>query len=254
MEVIPAIDLHHGNVVRLYQGDYARETVFGDDPVLVVHRWAGQGATRVHVVDLDGAMEGRTVQRRTIGQIARAVLVPIQVGGGIRRLEDIEILLDMGVNRVVLGTVAVENPTLVAEACRHFADSVIVAIDARDTHVAVHGWVDASTVDAIELGKRMAGVGVRRFIYTDIGRDGTLQGPNIRTLQAFMAATGRPVIASGGVANIEDVMGLATAGAEGAIVGTALYTGAIKLRDANAVIRQVRRAALPMPQLRMQVG
>ncbi|MBI4328675.1 MAG: 1-(5-phosphoribosyl)-5-[(5-phosphoribosylamino)methylideneamino]imidazole-4-carboxamide isomerase [Chloroflexi bacterium] len=234
MEVIPAIDIRDGNVVRLTQGDYARETVYANDPVLVAYDWALLGAPWLHVVDLDGAREGHPVNDAVLAEIVRAVPVPVQAGGGIRTLEAIGKLLGLGVQRVVLGTVAVEQPELVAEACRRYGDAVVVGIDARDGLVAVRGWRDKTSWSAADLMAEMEAVGVRRFIYTDVARDGTLEGPNLRALRAILKKATKPVIASGGVSGLEDIRRLAALPLEGVLVGKALYTGALDLREALA--------------------
>ncbi|MDA1096485.1 MAG: 1-(5-phosphoribosyl)-5-[(5-phosphoribosylamino)methylideneamino]imidazole-4-carboxamide isomerase [Chloroflexi bacterium] len=235
MDVIPAIDLRGGKAVRLYQGDYARETVFDGDPVAVAVRWVAEGACRIHVVDLDGAREGRPVQAETVGRIVSAAGVPVQLGGGLRTLADLRVLLDLGVDRVILGTVAAEAPDLVEEACQVFGpEAIIVGIDARDGLVALRGWREGSTLDAIELARSLVLRGVRRFVHTDIARDGTLAGPNLAGMRAFIKAVDAAVIASGGVSNAADVSALADTGVEGVIIGRALYTGAVSIAAALA--------------------
>jgi phosphoribosylformimino-5-aminoimidazole carboxamide ribotide isomerase len=218
--------------VRLYQGDYSRETVFSDDPLDIALKWQSLGAPRLHVVDLDGAASGKIENMDIIRDIARAALVPVQVGGGVRSLETVEALLKAGVERVILGTAAVEDPRLVIEACRRYRDSIIVGIDARDGVVATRGWVKDTGQQAIALAGAMAQAGVRRFIYTDISRDGTLTEPNFSAVAAFIDAVELPVVAAGGVASINHLKMLARLGAEGAIVGRALYTGDINLKQA----------------------
>ena len=235
MEVIPAIDLRDGKAVRLYQGDYARETVFDEDPVRVASRWESEGARRIHVVDLDGAREGSPVQVEIVRRIADVVSVPVQSGGGVRTLDDVRQLLDSGVDRVVLGTIAVEDPDLVAEACVRFGpERVVVGIDARDGMVAVRGWRESSTRTSIEVATGLASSGVTRFVHTDIARDGTLEGPNLEAMAAFAGAMDAAVIASGGVSNADDVRALTETGVEGVIIGRALYTGALTLPQAMA--------------------
>ena len=240
MQIIPAIDLRNDKAVRLVQGDYDRETVFDDDPAAVARSWQEQGGTRIHLVDLDGAREGRTGQAELAASIARAVSVPVQLGGGVRSLDDITALIDAGIDRVILGTVAVTNPELVREACERYGDRIAVGLDARDGRVAVRGWTEDSGVDTIELAQRLANNGVRRFIHTDISRDGAMQGVNIDAMQGFAKAVAPiPVIASGGVTTLDDIRALATTDVEAVIIGRALYTGDVSLPDAIA-------AALPI--------
>jgi phosphoribosylformimino-5-aminoimidazole carboxamide ribotide isomerase len=232
MEIIPAIDLRNGKCVRLYQGDYEKETVFSDDPASVALRWQSEGAKRLHLVDLDGAAKGELCNLDAIEKIAAAVEIPVQVGGGVRSLETIEQLLKLGVGRAILGTVAVEDPDLAEEACQRFGEQIIIGIDARDGQAATRGWLQQSTVTAGELAARMVGLGARRFIYTDISRDGTLTSPNFEAVADFLSQVGVPVIAAGGISAVEHLTKLAALGAEGAIVGRAIYTGDINLKNA----------------------
>jgi len=236
MEIIPAIDLRGGKCVRLYQGDYEKETVFSDDPVSVALRWQSEGAKRLHLVDLDGAARGELCNLDAIEKIAAAVEIPVQVGGGVRSLETIEQLLDLGVGRAILGTVAVEDPGLVEEACQRLGEQIIIGIDARDGWVATRGWLQQSTITAGELAARMVGLGARRFIYTDISRDGTLTSPNFEAVAELLSQVSVPVIAAGGISSVEHLTRLAALGAEGAIVGRAIYTGDVKLAEAIRVI------------------
>ena len=233
MDVIPAIDLRNGNAVRLYQGDYARETVFGDDPAAVARTWEQQGVNRIHVVDLDGARAGAPVQAALAASIAQAVSIPVQFGGGVRELSHIESLLEAGIDRVILGTVAVEQPELVREACELFGDRIVVGLDSREGRVAVRGWIEDTAVDTVELAARLVELGVSRFIHTDIARDGALEGPNVPAMQALInAVSPAAVIASGGVSGLDDIRALAAAQVEAVIVGRALYTGDLSLPDA----------------------
>ena len=233
MDIIPAIDLRGGKAVRLFRGDYSRETVFDEDPVQVAVRWESEGAPRLHVVDLDGARTGIPTQTEIVQRILESTSIPVQVGGAVRSMDDIGRLLDLGIDRVVLGTLAVEDPDLVVEACGRFGQNrVIVGIDARDGLVAVRGWQQSSAKSSIELGTALASRGVVRFVYTDIARDGTLEGPNVAAIAAFREAVGTAVIASGGVANPADVLALKTTGAEAAIIGRALYSGSLTLKAA----------------------
>ena len=233
MEVIPAIDLRAGRCVRLYQGDYDRETVYSDDPVRVALEWQEMGARRIHLVDLDGAASGVQANLDVVKRIANEVDAPIQLGGGIRNLSAAESILDMGVQRIILGTSAVENPSLVEQACRRFgADAVIVGVDARDGMVAVRGWRETSSTSALDLIHSMAALGVKRFIYTDIARDGTLSSPNFNAIEAIVQECDSFLVASGGVSSLEHIRRLDSLGLEGAIVGKALYSGDIDLREA----------------------
>lgn len=234
-EVIPAIDLRGGRCVRLYQGDFAKETVFSNDPVGVARRWEAAGAPRIHVVDLDGAASGRPVNTSIVEAIAGAVSIPIQAGGGLRTIEAIELLLARGAQRVVLGTSAAEDPALVGEAAQRFGEAIVVGVDARDGLVATHGWVKAQAISAVDLIKRMEALDVRRFVYTDIARDGALTGPAVDSIGDLLASTGAAIIASGGVSSLADLEQLAGLGIEGAIVGRAVYTGDVDLRRAVAM-------------------
>jgi phosphoribosylformimino-5-aminoimidazole carboxamide ribotide isomerase len=236
MEVIPAIDLKGGRCVRLYQGDYGRETVYSEDPVGMASHWQSLGAPRLHLVDLDGAAKGEPCHLALIGRIAAAVKIPVQVGGGIRSMETIRRLLDLGVQRVILGTAAAEDPDLVREACRQFGQAIIVGVDARDGYVATRGWLQKTTVTASEMVRQMAGLGAKRLICTDILRDGTLTQPNFAVIAELVAKPGVAIIASGGVASIEHITRLGRLGVEGVIVGRALYTGDVKLEEALAAL------------------
>lgn len=248
MQVIPAIDLLEGRCVRLYQGDYAQSEVFDHNPVAVAQQWVEQGATYLHLVDLDGAKAGHPVNQEAIEAIVRAVDVPVQVGGGLRDRASVFSLLSLGVQRVILGTVAVEQPTLVEQLCQEFSEQIVVGIDARNGKVATRGWLETSEVDAIPLAQQMAQFGVAAIIYTDIHRDGTLQGPNRPALRELAAAITVPVIASGGISSVTDLLGLLSLeplGVTGAIVGRALYTGKISLKEAIRAVGNGRWQDVP---------
>jgi len=232
MEIIPAIDLRNGKCVRLYQGDYSKETVFSEDPLSMALHWQSAGAKRLHLVDLDGAAEGKLCNDAAIEEIARRVQIPVQVGGGIRQIETMEHLLDSGISRVVLGTVAIEDPDLVKDACQKFGDSVIVSIDARGGYARGHGWKEEGNMTIGEVIQQMESRGVKRFIYTDIARDGTLTEPNFEEIAKVKSQTQVPIIAAGGIASVEHLRRLAKLGVEGAIVGRAIYTGDIDLKEA----------------------
>lgn len=235
MEIIPAIDLRGGNCVRLYQGDYARETVFSDDPLAVAERWQSEGGQRLHIVDLDGAHSGNPANLAAITAITRTLTIPVQVGGGIRSVDTAAALFDAGAARVVVGTAAVANPELVTELCGRFgSERVVVALDARDGMVAIHGWTETAAVTATELAGRMAELGVIRLLYTDIARDGTLEEPNYAATAALARDSGLKVLAAGGVGAAAHIANLAPTGAEAAIIGRALYTGDITIAAARA--------------------
>ena len=238
MIIYPAIDIRGGRCVRLTEGRFDKETVFADNPVDMARKWAAAGAEYLHVVDLDGALAGKSVNLAVVSNIVKAANIPVQLGGGIRTLANIEQVLQAGVSRVILGSVAVRSPELVREACRQFGSQIVVGIDARDGQAAVDGWEVSGGVGAEELAKKMAEAGVTRIIYTDISRDGTLQGVNVAATALLAKAAGIPVIASGGVKSLEDITALKAAnaegGIEGVIVGKAIYTGAV---DVAAAIR-----------------
>ncbi|RYX81731.1 1-(5-phosphoribosyl)-5-[(5-phosphoribosylamino)methylideneamino]imidazole-4-carboxamide isomerase [bacterium] len=230
-EIIPAIDIRGGKCVRLIQGDYGRETVYGDDPVAMAKRWADEGALRLHIVDLDGARAGSSENFEAIKKIVKAVRIPVQVGGGIRSFETLDDLLDAGVQRCVLGTALAKDPHFAEEAFAIYADAVIAGIDARDGKIAVEGWQETSVVDAVRFAAHIEEMGASRIIFTDIGRDGMLTGPNTGALAAVCEAVSIPVIASGGVHTEGDVAQLmAIQGIEGVISGKALYEGTTTLR------------------------
>jgi phosphoribosylformimino-5-aminoimidazole carboxamide ribotide isomerase len=233
MDIIPAIDLKGGRCVRLYQGDFDKVTVFSDDPAEIARRWEGEGARRIHVVDLDGAKGGRRINLEALTNILSAVHVPVQSSGGIRTYEDAQQALDMGVDRVVLGTVAVEESDLVAKLCQDFGrEKLIVSADARDGKVTTWGWVESTQLEATVFLNEMASLGVERFVYTDIARDGTLTEPNFAAVQRLVEETGKKIIAAGGISSVEHLVRLAEAGVEGAIIGRAIYTGDLDLKQA----------------------
>ena len=237
MIVYPAIDLRGGRCVRLTQGDFARETVYGDDPIVVARRWEALGARWLHVVDLDGARAGRPVQEPLVAAICAAVRIPVQVGGGLRDGAAVESVLEGGAARVVLGTVAVREPALCAQLCQAWPGRVAVGIDARDGVARVAGWLEGGAVQATALARDAARNGAAAIIFTDIGRDGTEQGPDLAGTRAVAHAAGIPVIASGGVGSLDHlraIAALAADGVAGVIVGRALYTGAVGLSDALA--------------------
>lgn len=235
MIVIPAIDLKRGKCVRLSQGDFAQVVVYGDDPVQVARNWREQGAERIHVVDLDGSLAGFPQNGEFIKAIVRDTDLPVQVGGGIRDMASIESYMRMGVRWVILGTSALKNEVFVREACLAFEDRIILGIDARDGKVAIRGWTEETLISPRELAERYHNKGIAAIIYTDIKRDGMETGVNVDATEA-LARTGRvPVIASGGVAGIEDIKKLATiekSGVVGVIIGKALYSGALSLAEA----------------------
>ena len=233
MEVVPAIDLRGGRCVRLFQGDYARETVYSDAPAEVAARWIDAGASRLHVVDLDGAKAGAPVNLPAIESIAAAATVPVQLGGGIRSLKSARAALDLGVDRVLTGTAAVSDPDAVAAMCDALGpEAVVVSVDARDGLVALDGWTRSTRVRATDLMRRMAAQGVVRFLYTDIARDGTLSGPNYAAIEALRDEVDAGLIAAGGISSVEHLLRLQDIGVEAAVVGKALYTGDVNLPDA----------------------
>ena len=232
MEIIAAIDLRGGRCVRLAQGDYAKETVFSDDPVEVAQRWEAQGAPRLHVVDLDGAREGRPRSLSVVADICAAVSIPVQLGGGIRDELTASRALDVGVQRVVVGTAALDR-----EVARRLAsalgDSLVAGIDARDGMVAVRGWLEQTRTKATDLARDLVALGIRCIVYTDIASDGMLKGANVTAMRAMIEEVPEAqLIASGGVTTVDDIHKLKEAGAAGAIIGMALYSGRLTLKDA----------------------
>jgi phosphoribosylformimino-5-aminoimidazole carboxamide ribotide isomerase len=232
----PAIDIRGGKCVRLIQGDYNQETVYNDSPLAAALAWAEQGGKWIHLVDLDGAKAGEPVNHPLIGDIARSVKVPVQTGGGLRTVENVERLLGLGVSRVIIGTAAIENRPFVEEVLRRFGEQVAIGIDARNGYVATRGWLETSEVKAEELAVQLAELGAKTFIFTDISRDGMMQGPNVEAIVRLAQVSGQSVIASGGVSRYEDLEALAAhadKGVAGAIIGKALYTGSIELAEAH---------------------
>ncbi len=249
MDVIPAIDLLGGNCVRLYQGDYDQSEVFGKDPIAMAKQWQDQGATRLHLVDLDGAKDGEPVNLPVIAKIVEALTIPVQVGGGLRDRNRVAQLLGLGVRSAILGTIAVENPDLVGELCNEFPGQIIVGIDARNGKVATKGLLETSEVEAVELAERMAKLGAAAIIYTDIYRDGTMQGPNLDALRELAQKITIPVIASGGVSSVTDLLSLLSlesSGVTGAIVGRAIYTGEVVLKEAMRAVGNGRWQDVPL--------
>ena len=240
MIIYPAIDLRDGKCVRLVEGDFSRETVFDADPAAVARRWAEAGAEWLHVVDLDGAVAGHPVNLPAIEAIGAAVGIPIQLGGGLRSLENLESAFAAGISRTILGTVALEQPELVAAAAARWGNAIAVGLDARDGKLATRGWLDQSDVLAVDVAQALQNVGVRHFIFTDIRRDGTLSGPNVESLQELITAVDAGVIASGGVGSLADLEAAREIGAAGAIVGRALYDGRVDLSEAIALARPPR--------------
>lgn len=231
MFILPAIDLRGGQCVRLRQGDYARETVFDADPVAVARRWLEQGARYLHLVDLDGAREGRPVNGATIRRIVEAVGVPCQLGGGLRTQEDIRAALDWGLDRVVLGTRALKEPAWLTEMAHRFPARIALGLDARNDLVATDGWLQDSDRSAIDLARACAALPLAALIYTDIRKDGMLEGANVAATAELVGAVPFPVVASGGVSTLEDVRSLARSGVAGCIIGRALYEGQLSLPE-----------------------
>ncbi|OIP64253.1 MAG: 1-(5-phosphoribosyl)-5-[(5-phosphoribosylamino)methylideneamino]imidazole-4-carboxamide isomerase [Nitrospirae bacterium CG_4_9_14_3_um_filter_53_35] len=241
MIVIPAIDLKNGKCVRLVQGNMDQETVYSDNPLQMARRWEKLGAELLHLVDLDGAVEGTPKNLDLIQEMVKGLFMPVEVGGGIRSLETIDSYIRAGAMRVVIGTRAVEDPDFLTEACRRFPGKILAGIDARNGYVAVHGWTKVTERPATDLAREIQGQGVSAVIFTDIHRDGMQTGPNIESTRALAESISIPVIASGGISSLEDVralMRIEPCGVIGAITGRALYTGALDLREAMALTKR----------------
>ncbi len=243
MIVIPAIDLKNGKCVRLVQGDMEQETVYSENPPEMAKHWESLGAERLHLVDLDGAVAGHPRNLELIREIVKGLSIPVEVGGGIRNMETVESYLAAGVEYVVIGTRAVEEPDFITEACRKFPKRVIVGIDAKEGYVAVKGWTEMTKILATELASRMEELGVSTIIFTDIQRDGMQTGPNIERTRTLAESVTVPVIASGGISSLEDIsalMKIEPYGVTGAITGRAIYTGALDLKEAIALSRGIK--------------
>jgi len=234
MEIIPAIDLKGGKCVRLTQGDYEKQNIYSDDPVKIATRWRDEGATRLHIVDLDGARLGAPQNRDVVRDIIRRVGLPVQLGGGIRSGEAADRMLNIGVDRVIFGTAALSDP-LIGEAFARLGERAILGLDAKDGKVAVQGWLHTSEVTALQLALELQAKGARRIIFTDISKDGMLEGPNIEATLAMMQALQIPVIASGGVSSLADIAALKAIDVEGVIVGKSLYENTVRLPEAIAL-------------------
>ena len=239
MKIIPAVDIKNGKCVRLSQGKADQETIYSDHPKEMANHWDEEGARLIHVVDLDGAFEGSPKNSKIVKEIIYSSSVDIQVGGGIRTLSAIEEYVDAGVYRIILGTIAQKEPEFVEQACKKFPGKIIVGIDARDGLVAVKGWVEVSDQKATDLANKMRNYGIAGFIFTDISRDGMLQGPNLESIKEFAEAAQLPVIASGGVSRFEDIknlMKLESYGVEGVIIGKALYDKTLSYSEAKSLV------------------
>ena len=247
MIVIPAVDVLRGRAVRLLRGDYDRVTETRGDPVALARAWAAAGARLIHVVDLDGARAGERVNAGVIERLCRAVTVPVEVGGGLRTADAVAAVLEGGAARAVLGTAALKDRRLLRAVLETWGQRIVVGIDARDGYVATEGWREVSQTPATELAREVVALGVRHIIYTDIARDGALEGRNLMALRQMIEAAGVPVIASGGVGTLDDLRRLRDARAAGAIVGRALYNGAIDLPDAIAEVQHADEARDPLP-------
>lgn len=233
--IYPAIDIRGGKCVRLFQGDYNQETVYGDSPLAMAEKFQSEGATWIHLVDLDGAKARKRVNDAHVVQIAKELDVNVQIGGGIRSEEDVHYYLENGVNRIILGSSAIQNPDFVKKMLKQHGNNIAIGIDARDGYVAVDGWLETSEIKAVDLARELVEHGAEIFIFTDISKDGTLTGPNVKAIAEMAEATGKQVIASGGVSKLEDFDELLKEqekGIEGAIVGKALYTNQFTLQDA----------------------
>ena len=243
MIIIPAIDIKGGKCVRLEQGLMNKETIFSNNPEEMAFQWKRKGARRLHIVDLDGAVYGKTVNKKAIKKILDTVSIPVELGGGIRDLDTIQEYIDLGIDKIIIGTIAYKNPHLVKVACKRYPGKIIVSIDAKDDYVSVEGWTEPTSITAIDLAKRFEDRGIAAFIYTDIEKDGMRSGPNIDGIREFAKGINVGVIAAGGISSmkdIEDLLTLQKDGVSGIITGRALYDGSIKLEEAIDIIDKGR--------------
>jgi phosphoribosylformimino-5-aminoimidazole carboxamide ribotide isomerase len=235
MIIYPAIDVRGGQAVRLVEGDYNQETVFDADPVDAAKRWSDGGAEWIHIVDLDGARDGIRTNADVISRIREKVPLKLELGGGLRSIDDIHAMAELGIDRMIIGSAAISNPDLVTDAVAAYGDRIAVGLDARDGKLAAHGWLDQTDLDAIEAARRFASIGVKHIIFTDIRRDGKLIGPNLEALREMTTSVPAGIIASGGVGTLQDVRAIREIGAAGVIIGAALYRGTVKLHEVLAI-------------------
>lgn len=237
MRIYPAIDIKDGQCVRLLRGSFDDVTVYGNNPAEMAVKWESEGGEFIHVVDLDGALKGHGVNADAIKKICESVNVPVQTGGGIRTMEDIEKKFSCGINRVIIGTKAVSDSDFVKKAVEKYGDRIVIGIDAKDGMVAIEGWEKTSEWKAVDFAKKMEEIGVKTIVYTDIATDGTLQGPNVEAMKEMAESVNVDIIASGGVGNIEHIKALIPTGVEGVIVGRALYTNSVDLKEAVEIAK-----------------
>ena len=237
MIIFPAIDLRDGKCVRLYQGKFEESEVVGEDPLSVALSFKENGAEYIHMVDLDGALNGEIKNLKTISEVVRTIGIPVEFGGGIRDMKTIDMIIGVGVSRVILGTAALKNPDFVKEAVKKYGEKIAVGIDAKNEKVAVNGWLDVSSVNYVDFAKEMEKIGVKTIIFTDISKDGTLQGPNLEQLSKIKNSVSCNIIASGGIKNIHDLKVINEMGIYGAITGKAIYSGNVNLKEAIEVCK-----------------
>ncbi len=237
MRLYPAIDIKDGQCVRLLKGNFSDVTVYGNDPAAMAKKWENAGGEFIHVVDLDGALKGHGVNAEIIKKICRTVNVPVQTGGGIRSMEDIEAKLACGINRVIIGTKAVNDSEFVKRAVDKYKEKIVIGIDAKDSMVAIEGWEQVSEFTAVDFARRMMDTGVSTIVYTDIATDGTLAGPNVAAMREMASAVSCDIIASGGIGSVSHIESLKDTGVEGVIIGRALYTGDVDLKEALLKVR-----------------
>jgi phosphoribosylformimino-5-aminoimidazole carboxamide ribotide isomerase len=237
MLILPAIDLRNGKCVRLYQGKFEKSEIVGEDPAKVALEFRENGAEYIHMVDLDGALDGKIKNIEAISKVIDASKVPVELGGGIRDIKTIDMLMEIGVSRVILGTVALKNPDFVKKALKKYGEKIAVGIDAKNEKVAVNGWLNVSSVHYIDFAKQMEDIGVKTIIFTDISKDGTLNGPNLDQLFKIQNSVSCRIIASGGIKNIDDLKDISKMGIYGAITGKAIYSGNIDLKEAIEICK-----------------